>query len=217
MRTISARPPRAWTLSLAAAAVVAALAAAPAGAKPPEPFTVAEEAYTYDVDASLRQVGPLVRVADPAAHRPGPADVAAAPGRPASTPAPASGKRRLSAALSSGCRGVAVARVGRTLLGFVAYKYWQYKEWCWSYPRVTGAQSWVYISDVDPNYYFRGTISAWGDFYTWCCGVWNSGHRSFRQGHFQNCILKWGCVRSEYPWVMIYGHGDGSFSYSTGS
>ena len=34
------------------------------------------------------------------------------------------------------CRTVGVARVHRTFLGFVAFKFWQRKRWCWNYPRI---------------------------------------------------------------------------------
>src|SRR5215210_6900346 len=32
------------------------------------------------------------------------------------------------------CRTVSVARIHRTFLGFVAFKFWQRKRWCWNYP-----------------------------------------------------------------------------------
>ena len=34
------------------------------------------------------------------------------------------------------CRTVGAARVHRTFLGFVAFKCWQRKRWCWSDPRI---------------------------------------------------------------------------------
>jgi hypothetical protein len=163
------------------------------------------EVYVQDVDRRGNALGPRVQLSaeEAAARRQAGSDVRTG--------------RRLAATASSGCRAVDVARVGRSLLGFVVYKFWQRKNWCWSYPKVTSASSSAWVTDVDPNWYYGGVVSAWGEFYNWCCGVWNSGHRSFRQGAFQNCVLKYGCIKSEYPWVLIRGHGDGGFTYDTGT
>lgn len=118
----------------------------------------------------------------------------------------------------SGCRTVDAYRIGRTALGFVAYKFHHVKRWCWVYPRVTSFSSSVYVSNVDPNYDYRGLVSASGSFYTWCCGTTTSGHNSIRQGRFDNCpvILFSGCIRREYPWVRIWVRGDGTYTYRTG-
>lgn len=119
-------------------------------------------------------------------------------------------------AAASGCRTVDVARVGRDLFGFVVYKFHQVKSWCWSYPRITSKSIYTYVSDVDPNMRYGGIVAATGYFYPWCCGNAYSGHYSFRQGKFQNCILWFPCTRTEYPWVKIWAHGNGTYTYATG-
>ena len=199
----------AGVLALAALVPATAVSAAPA-----EPFVEEVEVYVQDLDRNGRPIGPKVHLTPEQARalRVTGSDARTAP-RPSAVRATA-GVRR---SLGSGCRSVGVARVGRSVLGFVTYKFWQQKDYCWTYPRVTGSLSYAWVTDVDPNWRFHGVISAWGDFYSWCCGVWNSGHQSFRQGFMENCILKYGCVRAEYPWVMIRGHSDGSFSYDTGT
>jgi len=115
------------------------------------------------------------------------------------------------------CRTVGVARVHRTFLGFVAFKFWQRKRWCWSYPRILSRQVTTYITDVDPNYQYVGVVSSWGAWYIWCCRTLYSGHSSFRQARFTNCVLKIGCVGEYYPWVRINTRANGSFTYATGS
>jgi hypothetical protein len=117
-----------------------------------------------------------------------------------------------------GCRTVDVVRVGKTALGFVAYKFHHVKRWCWSFPHVTSASSSVYVSHVDPNYDYKGVISSSGGYYTWCCGTATSGHVSLRQGRFDNCpvILFSSCWRREYPWVRIWVRADGTYTYRTG-
>jgi len=114
------------------------------------------------------------------------------------------------------CRTVGVARVHRTFLGFVAFKFWQRKRWCWRYPRILSREVTTYITNVDPNYQYYGVVSSWGSWYIWCCGTTYSGHTSFRQARFTNCVLKIGCVGEYYPWVRINSRANGSFSYSTG-
>jgi hypothetical protein len=121
-----------------------------------------------------------------------------------------------SSALASGCRTVDVARVGRDIFGFVVYRFHQVKRWCWNSPRITYRYVSTYVSDVDPNMDYKGVVASTGNYYTWCCGTTRSGHVSHRQGRFDNCILWFPCTRREYPWVRIWAHGNGSYSYSTG-
>ena len=118
---------------------------------------------------------------------------------------------------AAGCRSVDVARIGRSALGFVVYKFHQVKRWCWSYPRVTSVRTSTYVSNVDPNWDYRGVIASRGFFYRWCCGDGRSGHYTFRQGRFDNCIPWIGCIRREYPWVKIWVRANGTWSYDTGS
>jgi hypothetical protein len=117
---------------------------------------------------------------------------------------------------SRGCRTVDVARVGRDIFGFVVYKFHQVKRWCWESPRITWRQVYTYVSDVDPNMKYRGIVSSVGYFYRWCCSSSSSGHYSRRQGRFDNCVWWLPCTRTEYPWVKIYAHADGSYWRSTG-
>lgn len=116
----------------------------------------------------------------------------------------------------AGCRRVDVAMVGRDIFHFVVYRFHVVKSWCWRYPRVTSASAYAYVSDVDPNMEFRGVVASSGHYYTWCCGNGRSGHVSFRQGRFDNCIMWLPCTRREYPWVRLYVHGNGSYSYARG-
>jgi hypothetical protein len=120
-------------------------------------------------------------------------------------------------ASASGCRTVDIAKTGRDITTlFVVYKFHQVKRWCWSYPRVTSVSAYTYVSDVDPNMDYAGVVAAQSYFYPWCCGSSTSGHYSLRQGKFKNCILWFPCSRTEYPWVKIWAHGDGSYRWATG-
>jgi hypothetical protein len=116
------------------------------------------------------------------------------------------------------CRRLDVARVQRSFLGLVVmYKFWHWKRWCWDYPRVWVSGMGTYVTDVHPTMSYRGVANAWEHYDTWCCFSRTSGHLSFRQGHFDNCVVKYGCIGAWYPWVRIHAHGDGSYHYRTGS
>lgn len=117
----------------------------------------------------------------------------------------------------SGCRTVDVARVGRTLLGFVAYKFHQVKRWCWRYPRITYKHAYTYVSDVNSTMNYRGVVAATGWYYRWCCGASRSGHFSLRQAKFENCLPRLGCWHVEYPWVRIWVHANGTYTARTGA
>jgi len=117
----------------------------------------------------------------------------------------------------SGCRSVDVARVARSPLGFVVFKFHQVKRWCWRYPRITSTRVYTYVSDVDAHAIrYGGVTAAAGYSYIWCCRVGTSGHYSFRQGKFSNCFWKFGCWRVDHPWVRIWAHADGTYTARTG-
>jgi hypothetical protein len=120
------------------------------------------------------------------------------------------------AASATGCRSVDIPRVGRDFFGFVVYKFHQVKRWCWNRPRVTSVTVYTYVSDVDPNMDYAGIVASNSYFYNWCCRSGTSGHYSMRQGKFKNCVLWFPCTRTEYPWVKIWAHGDGSYAWATG-
>lgn len=162
------------------------------------------EAWYTPLDASMRPIGPrrqALPLAATAAER--------LDGRTTQQ------GRRLQAA--SGCAGVDVARIGRSgIVRSVVYKWHQVKGWCWAGGKVTTVDVSTYISNVDPNWRFRGELAGSGSFYPWS-GVGASGHWSLRQGSFENCILKYGCIGSEYPWVKVWVHADGTYAYDTGT
>ena len=114
------------------------------------------------------------------------------------------------------CRRVDVARVHRTLLGAVAFKFWHWKRWCYRYPRILSVSTGTYVTNVDPNYQYRGVVSAWNQYFVWCCGRADSGHVSYRQARFDNCVLYIGCIGTYYPWVRIRAHANGSYAWNTG-
>jgi len=119
---------------------------------------------------------------------------------------------------TSGCKDVDAWRYSTSFLfGTVVYKFHQTVHFCWNTAKqLTVVNTGSYVSDVDANWVYRGLTASNAYFFTWCCGQTMSGHYGLRQGHFDNCIVKYGCIGTEYPWVKIWVHGDGTWTYATG-
>jgi len=198
-------------VSAVAAGALAGMAFASSSAKPPEasePVVYVTEAVEQSFDAAGHPLGPP-RVVSEADHRPTVAD------RAAEGP-PAVAGRRLESHGGSGCRQVQITRIGRSLFGLQLFRYWQTKYWCWnSGHTVSSVQIGASGSTSDPTWFYRGTISAQGWPYNWCCSNGSSGHYSFRQGKFEQ-VFGGKTISSKYPWVKIWAYGNGSYGYETG-
>lgn len=112
------------------------------------------------------------------------------------------------------CKEVRAARVGRTFFGWVAYKFWHWNFFCWSYPAITYYDAGYYFTDVDSNFLVRDVWGG-GHWYEWR-GHPHGGHTSYRQAMVENCILHYGCLGAEYPWVRLWINGNGAWAYDTG-
>ncbi len=196
-------------LVMAVAALTLAVAAvhpAPASAEPEEGEPTAEELATTEVVAGLIEAcaSSSESLGDPTAS------VALARLRLA-TPID-------DCQLRERCRRVDVAKRQPTLahLG-TAFRFWHWIHWCYRRRSVRVIATGVYVTAVNPTLVYRGVVSQYNDYYQWCCGAPNSGHVSFRQGRFENCLFRYGCVGNWYPWVRIRVHSDGTFTWRTGS
>jgi hypothetical protein len=114
------------------------------------------------------------------------------------------------------CRSAKVAYVKKTLLGAVAYKWWMKRSWCWRFPRLVSVGTKTYVTDMNGFNEYKGIVASWGAWFEWCCNEPRSGHKAFRQAEFQNCIVKYGCLSTTYPWIRMSVRGDGSYAYAIG-
>lgn len=226
-RIIAAVAFAATALALAASAAWAQPVPASMSANPPLPpvcltktpcgvaFTTSnwvETTYSVTFDAQGNPVpGHVVGVRSGAGHNQPYAAQAAQIRQGEDHPSPEPGRRLATIADTSGCKQVDWYESGHSsLFGSLVYRFHQVKYWCWVYPRITGVNVYTYVSNVDGNYQYRGVIASSGYYYTWS-GSASGGHYSFRQGKFDNCILKYGCISSSYPWVKIYVNGNGAW------
>lgn len=116
--------------------------------------------------------------------------------------------------VSGNCKTVRAWVTRYTLFGFVAYRWNHSVYFCWSYPRITSFQPNAYISNNDGTNYLRN-IYAYGYWYTWSGSAYG-GHYSWRQGQVENCVFKYGCIGTTYPWVHIYINGNGAWAANGG-
>jgi hypothetical protein len=194
------------------AALTALVFAGATQAASPPPATatayVEEVAYEQPMSSAGRPIGPKVAVSA-AEHSPDATALAVAGGSRGRAPAGTS--RSLQA---SGCKTVWATRIGRSLLGFVTYKYTQEKYFCWSSPRVTTVQVSAYPCCTDPTWFYRGPVASAGWYFAWS-GDSRGGHYSLRQGRFEQSVLG-KIVNSAQPWVKLWVYGNGGWSYATG-
>lgn len=95
-------------------------------------------------------------------------------------------------------------RRGYTLLGFTAWEFHQTKNWCYG-SSVSNVSVGVYVTNMDPNFYYRGVVNQWDRFTTN-----NATHDSMRQAQIDNCVFKYGCIGTVYPAIEIWANKDGS-------
>jgi hypothetical protein len=200
--------------AVAAALLVPAGGARAAAAKQPPPaglspfFTTGWSETTYDAS------GKVVAVASGTGDR-----AAAGVDKPAAgaaiAPDDLSGSAPEAVADAySGCKSVHAYVTRYTLLGFVAYRWNHDVYFCWSYPHITQFAANEYVSDNDGNNYVR-TVYRYGYWYTWS-GASNGGHYSWREAQVDNCILRYGCIGTSYPWVEIWINGNGAWASNGG-
>jgi hypothetical protein len=122
-------------------------------------------------------------------------------------------------ASASGCRSLDVWRNKYTLLGGLAYRWHQTKSWCWSGGRIYGPgysgdpSIGYHVSDSDGFNVFLGITGEATYYYSWG-GSSRGGHYS-RQAGMQNCI--WAvCLATQYPYVKIWAHRDGTYVWEVG-
>ena len=117
---------------------------------------------------------------------------------------------------ASGCRKATVKNRGESITGTLVYKYNTWTEWCWNRAdhAVTTVKTGQYLSDVASTMYYRGLTGQDERFYAWRSGFNKSGHWHERQAHFENCVVRYGCISSDYPRNVIRAHSDGTYTWA---
>lgn len=118
---------------------------------------------------------------------------------------------------ASGCIGIRLTNSGYSaVFGSVLFRYRTLTSWCWNRTqgRVSSIGASWDIIDVSSQMYWRGEVNNALGFYTWRAGYGQSGYRHYRQGSFENCVLKYGCIGRWYPSNDIRVHSDGTYAYT---
>lgn len=116
---------------------------------------------------------------------------------------------------STGSDTVELTVTKRTVLGYVAWRYRQVKRWSWSYPTITSVTVGSGFYDVDGQQTVNYDSSGYGWYYGWA-GSPFGGHYSYRQGSISNCIFRYGCLSTSYPWAAIWVNGNGAWTGNAG-
>lgn len=121
----------------------------------------------------------------------------------------------------SGCRTViAYFERAKQYLGYtiVYYHFNQEKRWCWNRAGAFTSDhtDGAYFSRVDRLWYPQGNPQRLAYRYNWVSGAPHSGHYSRYQQRIDNCIVKYGCIGNENPYVKIWSHSDGTYTFDAG-
>ncbi len=118
---------------------------------------------------------------------------------------------------SSGCDFVDAWRNHYSLLGFLVWRFHQYKYWCWTYPRILTSTLSIgsRFTNVDSQQVVNWDNHGYGYYYSWA-GSPYGGHFSDRNGSVSNCIFRVGCISTSYPYVDIWINGNGAFAAQWG-
>jgi hypothetical protein len=110
----------------------------------------------------------------------------------------------------SGCRTLTVTNKTTTTLGFTAFKFITETSWCWNLKQLKTTLNWVdvRVADVDSQYRYRGLNNAFNQNI-------DNGKRVYRQGFFENCIVKYGCINSYYPSNDSRVYASGMWTWET--
>jgi hypothetical protein len=114
----------------------------------------------------------------------------------------------------SACASFDVNKRNTTLLGFTAFRFHQWRNWCWDTGthRMSGAGSrGSYASSVNSTYYYDGW---WVNQDYWMSYPYQHAYQT--QGQFRNCVVKYGCIGTYYPWIKSVVDGWGSWWHSKG-
>lgn len=120
---------------------------------------------------------------------------------------------------SSGCRKVTITNRASTVLGFTAYRFKTWTNWCWtrSSQVVRSVSTGWSITDVDSQQYWKGLVQTVNGFYDYSTndGHPKSAYKHYRQGRFENCVLKYGCIGTTYPANTLRSYYNGTWVWST--
>lgn len=118
---------------------------------------------------------------------------------------------------ASGCAKVTTHNKTYTTLGFLAFEWDVWTRFCWnrSQGRVYDIDRGYLPHSIDSQFIYRGIIHQdWG-FFAWRSGYPNSGYYHTRTAHFENCVFKYGCIKSLYPRSLNRVRSDGTWYWAT--
>ncbi len=112
---------------------------------------------------------------------------------------------------AKGCRSVVSRYVKENVFGYNLWAYHQRLDWCWKNGRITSANPrCTGTTPLGPWYLWwdwKGHIGCW-----YGGGVGQSFVMRKRQGKWQYCPPKVGCIQTVLPIVWVRGNANGSYT-----
>jgi len=100
------------------------------------------------------------------------------------------------------CRSVEKTYLKKTLLGFTAYKWYHFSEYCWSAGKITSwQQNRDRTSDVNAAFSVEGIVERYTS------SVNRRSSFAYIQRKITNCVAKYGCIATFHPWSRTTADG----------
>jgi hypothetical protein len=121
---------------------------------------------------------------------------------------------------ASGCNRVTVNNEGVSPnFGWHIYWYRTWTHWCWnrSTQNISDVQTGWSIDDVASFTFWKGENNNELGFYDYSTndGHPRSAYKHYRQGAFDNCPVKFGCVETLYPGNTLRTYYNGTWAWNT--
>jgi hypothetical protein len=120
---------------------------------------------------------------------------------------------------SAGCVKVTVGQTRHGPTGDTLWKFSIWTDWCWTRSNQVvsvNGHNW-YIGSVDGNFQWKGLVNTQAYYYDFSTddGHPKSAYYHYRMGQFDNCVLKYGCVGTEYPMNYLRSYYNGTWVWDT--
>ncbi|HEU5043704.1 MAG TPA: hypothetical protein VFT75_06210 [Nocardioidaceae bacterium] len=117
---------------------------------------------------------------------------------------------------ASGCANVKTTNTYHTLLGFTAFKFVTYLNWCYNRANhdVSNVTHDWDLTNVDPEFYWRGFQDRDFGYQSWN-GYAGAMYHAKWVGMVENCVFHYGCTGMNYPTNIMNGHSDGTMYWFT--
>lgn len=103
----------------------------------------------------------------------------------------------------------------RKLFGGTFYRFRMNVNFCFSGTTVTSTNIWVDYESESSWAHTHGIVVSRADWFSWN-GYARGERRVYRKGKVENCVIKYGCISTTYPWARASLYGNGKWTRTAG-